>query len=80
MNDLQSANRIKVFRKSAIEYVTAQLINKTTYSVSVNLEGPKTNQFRIFYQDVNGALYPIVKPEVLSFDINAGPVNSLVLS
>ena len=43
MNDLQSALRIIVYRGSTVEYVTAQLLNKTTFSVSVNLEGPQAN-------------------------------------
>lgn len=43
MNDFQSALRIKVYRGSSVEYVTAQLFNKTIYSVSVNLEGPQAN-------------------------------------
>jgi len=74
MNDRQSAGRIKVFRKSNIEYVTAQLINKTHYNISVNLEGPQTNQFRIYYQDTNKALFPLIGPDVLYFEINtAGP-------
>ncbi len=50
--------------------MTAQLINKTTYNISVNLEGPQTNQFRIYYQDTNKALFPLIDPDVLNFEIN----------
>lgn len=62
-----------------MEYVQAQLFNKSTYSISVNLEGPKTNQFRIFFQDTNGALYPLLLQDVLNFEINATPSNQLKL-
>lgn len=53
------------------------MFNKSTYSISVNLEGPKTNQFRIYYQDTNGALYPLITPDVINFEINTGGQNSL---
>jgi hypothetical protein len=66
-----------VYRGGAIEMVNAQLVNKTTYTVSVNLEGPKTNYFRIYYQDANGALYPLISPDVIAFEI--GTANSQLL-
>jgi len=38
------------------------------------LEGPQTNQFRIYYQDTNKALFPLLSTDVLYFEINtAGP-------
>lgn len=54
------------------------MINKTQYRLVINLEGPQTNEFRIYYQDWNGALYPIITPEVVQFEINsANVVNTL---
>jgi hypothetical protein len=72
LNDVQSARRIKVYRRSSLEFVQASLFNKSHYQVSVNLEGPKTNQFRIYFQDYNGALYPLTVPDQINFVINTG--------